>query len=135
MIVLSNLTAQTIEPGQSVTFDKGILKSGNCECYNSQLPQSVKLRCNGIYDLSFSGNVSAAAANDVLQLAIAVAGQPLVETTMISTPSAANALNNISTSTRFRVCCCDLDRVSVQNTGTVAVTLAPNSAFVVERRS
>lgn len=135
MIELSNLTAQTIEPGQSVTFDNIKLKSGNCECFNSQLPQSVKMRCNGIYALSFSGNVSAAAANDALQLAIAIGGQPLVETTMDSTPSAADVLNNIATSTRFRVCCCDLDRASVQNTGTVAVTLAPNSAFIVERRS
>lgn len=135
MIELSNLTAQTIEPGQSVTFDKGILKSGNGECFNFQLPQSVKLRCNGIYALSFSGNISAAAANDALQLAIAVGGQPLVETTMNSTPAAANALNNVATSTRFKACCGDLDRVSVQNTGTVALTLAPNSSFIVERRS
>ena len=135
MIVLSNLTAQTIQPGQAVTFDKGILKSGNCECFNSQIPTSVRLKSNGIYSLGFSGNVSSPTANAAMQLAIAVAGQPLVETAMNSTPSAADALNNISTETRFRVCCCDLNRVSVINTGTVPVTLAPNSSFVIERRS
>lgn len=136
MIVLSNLTAQTIQPGQAVTFDKRILKSGNCECWNSQLPTTVKLRANcAIYSLGFSGNVSSATAGAAMQLAIAIAGQPLVETAMNSTPETADVLNNISTETRFRNCCDDADRVSVINTGTVPVTLAPNSSFVIERRS
>lgn len=135
MIVLSNLTAQTIQPGQAVTFDKMVLKSGNCECFNSQLPKTVKLRAQGIYSLGFSGNVASATAGAAMQLAIAVGGQPLVETAMNSTPSTANVLNNISTETRFRNCCCDMDRLSVVNTGAVPVTLAPNSAFVIDRRS
>lgn len=135
MIVLSNLTAQTIQPGQAVTFDKVILKSGRCECWNSQVPKSVKLRAQGIYSLGFSGNVTSDTAGAALQLSIAVGGQPLVETAMNSTPAAANDLNNISTETRFRNCCCDMDRLSVINTGLVPVTLAPNSAFVIERRA
>lgn len=135
MIVLSNLTAQELTPGQSVTFDKVILKAGNCECWNQQLPKTVKLRGRGIYNLGFSGNVTSATAGDNVQLAITVAGQPLVETAMNRTIGTANALENISTETRFRNCCCDMDRLSVTNTGTVNVTLAPNSAFVIERRS
>lgn len=135
MIVLSNLTAQTIAPGQAVTFDKVVLKSGCCECFNSQLPRSVKLRNNGIWSLGFGGNVTVGTAGDTAQLAIAVGNQPLVETAMSSTPSAANALNHVYTETRFRVCCDDLNRVSVVNTGAVPVILAPNSAFVLDRRS
>lgn len=135
MIVLSNLTAQSILPGQAVTFDKVILKAGNCECWNSQIPKSVKLKGQGIYSLGFSGNVSSPTAGAAMQLAIAVGGQPLVETAMNRTPSTANVLDNISTETRFRNCCCDMDRLSVINTGTVPVVLAPNSAFVIERRS
>lgn len=135
MIVLSNLTAQTIQPGQSVTFDKVKLKAGTCECYNPQLPKSVRLKSNGIYSLGFSGNIAALEANQALQLAISVGDQPLEETAMNSTPETANVLNNISTETRFRICCCDLNRVSVKNTSEVPVVLAPNSAFVIERRS
>lgn len=135
MIVLSNLSAQVIAPGQAVTFDNLVLKSGNCECWNRQLPNSVKLKAQGIYSLGFSGNVSVATVGQSAQLAIAVAGQPLVETTMISTPSTADALNNISTETRYRNCCCDMDRISVINTGTAPVTLAANSALVIERKS
>lgn len=135
MIVLSNLAAQTIQPGQAVTFDKVVLRSGKCECWNSQLPRSVKLRAQGIYSLGFSGNVASPTAGAAMQLAIAVGSQPLVETAMNSTPSAANVLNNISTETRFRNCCADLDRISVINTGAVPIVLAPNSSFVIERRS
>lgn len=136
MIELSNLTAQTITPGQTVTFDKVILHTGCGECFNSQLPKSVKLRAQGgVYALSFHGNVAATTAGAALQLAIAIEGQPLVETAMNSTPAAANALNNIGASTRFKNCCPDAGRVSVLNTGAVPVTLAPNSSLIVERKS
>ncbi len=134
MLVLSNLTAQTIQPGQAVTFDNVILRTGNCECWRRQLPTSAKLRSNAAYSLGFSGNVSSATAGAAMQLSIAVSGSPLVETAMNSTPETADVLNNISTETRYKVCCCDADRVSVINTGTVPVTLAPNSAFVIDRR-
>lgn len=135
MLVLSNLTAQTIQPGQFVTFDKVITKTGNCECYNRQLPQSAKLNARGgVYSLGFSGNVTSTTVPAALQLSITVGGQPLVETAMNSAPAAANDLNNISTETRFRNCCGDLDRVGVINSGTVEVTLAPNSSFVIDRR-
>lgn len=135
MMVLSNLTAQTLQPGQAVTFDKVILWTGNCECYSSQLPRSAKLKARGgVYSLGFSGNVASPTAGAAMQLAIAIGGQPLVETAMNSTPSTANVLNNISTETRFGNTCCDADRVSVINTGAVPVILAPNSALVIERR-
>lgn len=136
MLVVSNLTAQTIQPGQAVTFDTRIFKSGNCECWTKQLPKSVKLRArNAVYSIGFSGNVASPTAGAALQLAIAIGGQPLIETAMNSTPSAANVLNNISTETRFGGCCEDLDRVSVINTGAVPVVLAPNSALVIDRRA
>lgn len=135
MIVLSNLTAETIAPGQAVTFNNVILKSGNCECHNMQVPRVVKLRAQGIYALSFSGNVTSPTAGDNVQLAIAVANEPLIETAMNRTITTANNLENIATQTRYKNCCCDLDHISVINTGTVPVTLAPNSAFIIERRA
>lgn len=134
MILLSNTTAQTLQPGQAVTFDLVKLKAGCGECWNKQLPNSVKLRGNGTWDLSFSGNVTSDTAGALTQMAIAVEGQPLVETAMNRTIAAANNLENISTETAYKVGCCDLNRLSVINTGTVPVTLAPNSAFLVERK-
>lgn len=133
MILLSNLTTQTLQPGQALTFNRVIKKCGRCECFNAQLPTSVKLSCNGDYDISFSGNITGATAGTTVQIAVAVAGQPLVETAMNSTPSAANALNSVSTLTNYRVCCGDLNRISIINTGTTPVTIAQNSAFLIRR--
>lgn len=131
MIELSNRVAQTIQPGQVVVFDRVVTRAGSGECWNRQLPNSVKLSRNNVYSLEFHGNVSTPTAGTPMQLAIAVGGQPLVETAMNSTPSTANALNNIGTRTMFQVCCCDMDRVTVMNTGAVPVTLAPNPSFIV----
>lgn len=134
MLVLSNINAQLLQPGQSITFDKVILDCGYGECFNSQSPKSAKLCAKGVYALSFSGNVTSGTVGDQLQLAIAVGNQPLIYSAMNATVSTANGLENISTEIRYRNCCCDMDRVSIINTGAVPVTIAPNSAFVIDRR-
>lgn len=133
MILLSNLTTQTLQPGQSLTFNRIIRKSGRCECFNTQVPTSVKLNANGDYDISFSGNITSVAAGNSVQIAVAVAGQPLVETAMNATPATNGTLVNVSTFTSYRVCCCDLNRISIVNTGTTPVTIAQNSAFLIRR--
>lgn len=134
MIELTNTTAQTIQPGGAVTFDKVLLKTGCGECFNSMLPTSVKLRSNGIYDAEFNGNITGA-ANAILQLAIAVANRPLPQTAMNAVPAAANNLVNVSAGTYIKDCCCDLDRISIVNSGTTPVTIAPNSSFRIARRA
>lgn len=131
MIELSNTTAQTIPVGGMVSFDKVLLKSGCDVCYNSMVPTSVKLRSKTIYDIEFHGNITSATAGDTVQIAVAVDSTPLVQTAMNATPAAAGDLVNVSAGTYFRNCCCDLDRISVMNTGTVPVVIAPNSSFRV----
>lgn len=135
MIEVSNTAAQTLQPGQAISFNRVIHHKGCGECYTSQLPTSVKLKggCGATYDVEFSGNVSLATAGAAGQLAIAVGGQPLVETAMNSTPSTANVLNNVATGTYLVINCSDLDRVSVINTGTVPITIAPNSNLRIRR--
>lgn len=137
MIQLTNLTAQVLQPGQALTFDEWTLKSGNCECWTRQIPQSVKLKapCGSIYEVEFSGNITSGTAGQALQLAIAAAGQPMRNTAMNATPSVANGLQNVHTATLFRDCCGDANRLSVVNTSAVPVTVAPNSAFIVMRKS
>lgn len=134
MIELKNLTAQTLQPGQSVTFDSCVLHTGCGECFNSQVPTSVKLCGKGVYKLEFSGNVTSDAAGNV-QLALYIGDSPLVETAMNAQIAAAGDLTNVSTGTYFKNCCCDVDRISVRNSGTTALTLAPNSNFRIARRS
>lgn len=68
-----------------------------------------------------------------IQLAFQLGGATMPETTMVATPGAANASNNVATSTLIKNCCGDYDRITVTNTGTTDVTVAANSAFIVRR--
>lgn len=134
MIKVNNTTAQTVQPGQAVIFDRVSLHTGCGECFNAQIPNSIKLRPNATYEVHFNGNVTSATAGDAVQLAIALAGFPMVDTVMDATIATANALVNVSTSTLIGNCCNDADRVAVVNTGTVPVTVAANSNFYVVRK-
>lgn len=133
MIELSNTTAQTLAPGQALTFDTVILNTKNgAECHrkNSGI---ITLRNVGIYEVHFAANISGTAAGPV-QLAIELDGEPLVETTMISTVGAAGDLNNVATSTLVRTCCGCCGRLSVVNTGATADTIVgANPVFYVKR--
>lgn len=136
MIEVSNLATQTLQPGQSITFDKVLLRTTcGSECYNPQVPTSIKLGAKGIYELHFNGNITSDTAGTAVQLAMTIGGTPLVETAMNATIATANALANVSTSTLLRNCCCDLDRVSVTNVGTTPVTVAQNANFYIVRKS
>lgn len=132
MIVLSNANAQTIQPGQAITFNAKNLRTGCNECHRENTG-SVKMRAAGIYVVSFSGNIGGATAATPVQLSIQIGGETLPETTMISVPAAANDLNNVSTTTILRNCCGDYDRLTVVNTGTVPVIVDANTAFAVRR--
>lgn len=132
MIVLTNTAAQAINPGQALTFNEVILHSGCGECHRPN-SGAVRLRANGIYEAHFSGNVSGAAVGTPVQLSLAIGGEALKETTMISTPSAANALNNISTETAIKNSCGDSDRITVINTGTAAITIGVNPVLFIKR--
>ena len=132
MIELSNTADQVLTAGQSITFDKVLLKIGCAECHRANTG-SDKMRVDGIYEASFAGNISGAVAGTPVQLAFQLGGATMPETTMVATPGAANASNNVATSTLIKNCCGDYDRITVTNTGTTDVTVAANSAFIVRR--
>ena len=133
MIVLSNSQQQTLLPGQALTFDLVKLHSGCGECHREG-SSAVKMRCSGIYELSFHANIGGTVAGPV-QLALQVGGETLQETTTISTVTTVGDLNNVGAETRVRNCCGDYDRVTVVNTGTSDVVVGPNAALVIGRRS
>lgn len=134
MILLTNTIAQTIAPGDSVTFDEVILHSGCGECHRKG-SGSVKLRCNGVYELHFSANIGGETAATAVQLTLEIGGEALPETTMISVPAAVTDLNNVATATLLKNCCGDYDRVTVVNTGTVPVVVGANPVLYVKRVS
>lgn len=136
MIQVSNATTQTLQPGQALKFDNtSFLHTGCGECFDSQIPTSVKLRggCGAVYEVQFEGNITSDTVGTV-QVALALAGQPLPQTAMNANIATANTLVNVSTGTYLRVCCADADRVSVVNSGTTPVTIAQNSSLRVARK-
>ncbi len=135
MISLSNTAAQTLTPGQSLIFDNVIVKSGCAECHRANT-SSIKFcarNAKAIYEVHFSGNVTNGTAAAPVQLSLALSGDVLPGTTMISTPSAANAVNNVSTSAVVRNNCCDYDRITVTNTGTSDITVSPGAMIIAKR--
>lgn len=134
MISLSNTTDQTVAVGQSITFDTVLLKSKNgAECHRKN-SSSVKLCARpATYEVHFAANVTGTAAGTPVQLSIAIGGETINESTMIYTPAAANAVDNISTDIPISNCCCDYDRVTVTNTGTVPVIVSANPVLFVHR--
>lgn len=128
MIELTNTAAQTLAPGQALIFDEVLLHRGCSECHRRNTA-SVKLRSNGVYTVSFSGNIDGATADAPVQLAFSLGdGAILPETTMIS---AATGVNNVAKTAPVTNCCGDYDRISVVNNGTVPVTVSPNSSFYI----
>ena len=134
MIVLSNTTDQTVQPGQAITFNTVVLHTGNGECHRPGT-SSVKMKANGIYEVFFSGNIGATTETTAVQLNIAVGGERLPETIMMSMSEAAGDLNNVATKTAVKNCCCDYDRITVINSGTVPVNIGANPTLFIKRVS
>ena len=134
MIILSNTTEQVVQPGQAITFNTVVMHTGNGECHR-QGSSSVKMRCNGIYEVYFGGNIGSAVADTTAFLAIAVGGEVLPETRMVSETSTAGELNNVSRKTAVKNCCCDYDRITVVNVGINPVNIGENPELFIKRLS
>lgn len=132
MTTVSTLTDQTLQPGQSLIFDRLVQKSGCGECFRLS-SNFVKLR-GCLYELSFSGNIGAVAPGPA-QISMQVGGSTLPETTRISQTAAAGNLNSVSASTAYSNCCCDFDKVTITNTGTAAITVGKGFTLKVVRKS
>lgn len=136
MIELTTLTAQTIAAGGTVTFENVSLHTGCGEYFNAQVPNSVRLSgAGGVYDIEFSGNITANAAATPVQLSLAASNFPLAATNMNATPAAAGDLANIHTSTFLRNPCSEAYMITVVNNGTNPVVLAPGANLKIGRRS
>ena len=132
MIQVSNSTAQTLSPGQSLTFDSVLLKSGCAETHrvNSGI---VTLRSNcGIYEVHFTGNVSAPSASPV-QLAIQLDGETLPETTMYEEIATHGVGQSVAAATLVRTGCGCCGRVGIVNTGTTTVSVLANTSLFIKR--
>lgn len=129
---------QTVAENQNVLFTDTVVK-GNCSIIHREGSGLVTVRgitdqCRARYRVSFGGNVAIPTGGTVgpIVLALAINGEPIAASTMISTPSAVEEYNNVF-STLFldvpRSCCY---QVSVQNLGDEDINVQ-NANLIIER--
>lgn len=131
MVIYTNTATQTLLPGQTLALTK--VSGCNCGSNCSINPTSgAKVNGNGIFVVSFAGNVASGTAATAVELTLAVNGNLIPTSRMISTPSTANVFNSVSTVTGVSGSgCCLGTTITVINTGSAPITVAANSSVVI----
>lgn len=133
MISLSNSTEQVLEPNESITFDLTLLRTCCNDIRHRVSSANVELVRGNIFDIDFSANIAGEAAGPI-ELSVKLDGEALPESVMVSTPAAANELNNIARpGIRVRKIGCS-NTITVTNTGTANIILPAKSALLTIRR-
>ena len=135
------LTANAIqtvpENGNVIFTDTGVC--GNCSIMHREGSGLVTLRgltnqCRARFRVSFGGNIALPTGGTVgpISLAIAINGEPVATTTMISTPAAVEEFNNVFSAIFIDVpkgCC---SQISIRNTSNQSVNVQ-NANLIIER--
>lgn len=133
MLELTTTSEQTLDAGQAVTFDIAIWDKGCWEMWR-RLSSSIYFNDRtpdcAIFDVEFSANIGGATAGTPVQLQLMLGNSALPETLSISTPAAANDLNNVSNSTFVPG---NIGAISLVNTGTETVTVGTGAKIKVVR--
>ena len=137
MEIIAN-AVQTVAANQNVYFTDTVT-CGGCSIVHRDGSGLVTLRgitnqCRARYKVTFNANVAIPTGGTVgpISLAIAAEGEPLVYSTMISTPTAVESFNNLGVTIVIDVprgCCYS---IAVRNIGTDSV-LVENANLIVER--
>jgi hypothetical protein len=137
MEIISN-ALQTVAANQNVYFTDEIT-CGSCSIGHRSGSGLVSLKgitnqCRARYRVSFGANIAIPTGGTVeaISLALALDGEPILATTMITTPAAVEEFQNVFTSVFIdipRGCC---STVSVKNISTQAIE-TQNANLIVER--
>ena len=129
---------QTVGTNANVIFTDTVV-SGNCSIVYREGSGLVTLRgltnqCRARFRVSFGGNIAVPTGETVgpISLAIAIDGEPVATTTMISTPAAVDEYNNVFSAIFLdipRGCC---SQISVTNTSDIPVEVQ-NANLIIER--
>lgn len=129
---------QTVPANGNVIFTDTVV-CGNCSIMHREGSGLVTLRgltnqCRARFRVSFGGNIALPTGGTVgpISLAIAINGEPVATTTMVSTPAAVEEFNNVFSAIFIDVpkgCC---SQISVRNTSNQPVNVQ-NANLIVER--
>lgn len=133
MITVSNIAAQTLDAGQSITFDSVLLSTKSCAEQFRVGSSGVRIG-KGFFDVSFSGNIGNTVAATPSQLAISVNDTALAGSTMISTPTAVGDFNNVAKTIPIENSGSSGPiTITVTNTGASTVTVAAGTSLSIRR--
>ena len=129
---------QTVPANGNVIFTDTVV-CGNCSIMHREGSGLVTLRgltnqCRARFRVSFGGNIALPTGGTVgpISLAIAINGEPVATTTMISTPAAVEEFNNVFSAIFIDVpkgCC---SQISIRNTSNQPVNVQ-NANLIIER--
>ena len=129
---------QTVGANANVIFTDTVV-SGSCSVLHRDGSGLVTLRgltdqCRARFRVSFGGNIAIPTGGTVgaISLAIAINGESVATTTMISTPAAAEEYNNVFSAIFLdipRGCC---SQISVINTSDDDISVQ-NANLIIER--
>ena len=132
MLELTNSTALTLAAGETAIFDTVRYHFGGDTCTKAGTG-SIKMRCNAVYEVRFTGNIATADAAGTAQLAIETGGVVDPAGTILSQTATAGAANAVERTLYEVNCCGDYSRVTVVNTGTVPVLIEPGAVLSVRK--
>lgn len=138
MEIIAN-AVQTVQANQNVLFTDTVVGCSNSLLHRTgsglvTLKGNTTTQCRARYKATFSGNIAIAAGGiaDPISLALAINGEGVASSTMISTPTAAGDYNNVSSSIFVDVprgCCFE---IAVKNLSTQAIDVQ-NANLIIER--
>lgn len=130
---------QTVAENQNVIFTDTVIE-GSCSIIHREGSGLVTLRglannqCRARFRVTFGGNIAIPTGGtvDAISLALAINGEAVATTTMISTPAAVEEFNNVFSSIFLdvpRSCCY---QISVKNISDQDVDVQ-NANLIIER--
>lgn len=134
------VSAQEVAANGNVIFTNTAVLGSNCikhrEGSGIVTLRGLTNQCRARYFVDFSGNISIPTGGTVgaISLAIAISGEPVLSSQMISTPAAVDQYNNVSSGVYIDVpagCCVN---IAVKNTSNQAINVV-NANIVVTREA
>lgn len=135
-----NIATQNVAANGNVIFSNTAVKGSNCiqhrEGSGIVTLRGITNQCRARFFVDFSANIAVPTGGTAgeISLAIAISGEPVLSSQMISTPAAVEQFNNVSAGIFIDVpkgCCVN---IAVENTSGVAIDVA-NANIVVTREA
>ena len=138
---MAEYVANTI---QTVLTNQNILFTDTTVCGNNSIVhregsglvtlKGITTQARARYKITFGANIAIPDGGTVeaISIALAVNGEPVQSTTMITTPTATAAFNNVASSIYLDIPCSCCYQISVENTSTQTIDVQ-NANLIVER--